>query len=239
MFVVVLNRFHNWPEDHDYVYPCVTLKRNTWDDYGFQTTFEATLYVNEGDPIDLGSVKIGREDMKPSDPSMRVELQGVFPSLERNYFSLGQDVDYYEKLLLLSPDLRMQFANAMRDIPILGLDAQTLERQDVFRVSLIRFTSAVAAMEEGARLFAQIQDEKIDQFRFEATLEGAIEPHVIPFDFAEDSGVPHRINILVGANGVGKTQVLARLAVLLTRFEDKATVKGRKARGKLLRSWVV
>ena len=39
-------------------FPNVLLAQDNWDDYGYKTTFNATLYVSPEDEIDLGVVKI-------------------------------------------------------------------------------------------------------------------------------------------------------------------------------------
>jgi len=231
LLVVILNRFLNWPDGVDRTFPNVTLKRNTWDDYGFRTTFEATLWIEEDYSIDLGEVKIGREGMKSTTSPVRVEIPEPFSELPPEFFSLGQDRSYYRALEPLSAALQADFANSMRDIPMLGLDRERLEREDVYRISLLRFSTAMAALDAAAERFATVVEARVNRFRFETTLDGARGPHVIPFDFEADAGVPHRINVLVGANGVGKTQVMARLAALLSGFEDSETVKERKASG--------
>jgi ABC-type branched-subunit amino acid transport system ATPase component len=231
LLIVLLNKFHNWPEEHDRVFPHIALKRDLWDDYNFQTTFGAELFISEYHHIDLGQVKIGRRGMKAADPAMRDQLPEISPGLPANHFSLGQDGEYYEMLNSIEPDLRRDFAESMRDIPMLGLTAEEFDNEDVFRISLLRFSSALHAMDTAYQLFDGAPERKIDRFTFEATLEGASKSHVIDFDFRKDLGVPHRMNILVGANGVGKTQVLARLAVLLSGFEERGTEKARKALG--------
>ena len=61
MRLVFLNRFHQWPENEEVCYPCVTLKRDTWNDYGFETLFVAQLRPSEDEETwtELGGVKIG------------------------------------------------------------------------------------------------------------------------------------------------------------------------------------
>jgi hypothetical protein len=45
-------------------FPFVLLKQDTWDDYGYKTTFEASLRESEGKTMSLGSVKILHRDQE-------------------------------------------------------------------------------------------------------------------------------------------------------------------------------
>ncbi len=225
MKIVLLNRFHSWPDGVERSYPCITLRPNTWNDYGFETYFtNATIWLAEEEPIVLGAVKIGRYGYTSEEPSMRVELPRESPSLVENYFSLGQTAQYYRVLASLTAAIRAQYAEAMRDVPILALPIDRLEEEEVFRVSLLRDSSAREALDMAPGLFGRVA-RQVDAFTFESRLEGASGVHRIPFDFAPKDDLPYRINVLVGVNGVGKTQLMARLAVLLSRFQEEAKVK--------------
>jgi predicted ATPase len=234
LLIVLLNRFHNWPEDQERIFPHIALKYDHWDDYGFKTTFGVELLISEYHRIDLGNVKIGRRGMKITDGPMRQQLPAISPGLPADHFSLGQELDYYKKLEAVAADLRADFAESMRDVPMLGLNLEELDGEEVFGVSLLRFSSAMQAMDTAASLFGPAPERRVDKFTFESTLEGASKPHVIEFDFERDLGVPHRMNVLVGGNGVGKTQVMARLAVLLSGFEERGTEQARRAAGETL-----
>lgn len=230
--IVLLNRFHDWPDGVERTYPCLTLRRNTWNDYGYETLFNtATIRLSDDERFELGSVKIGRFGYTTDDPSMRSALPVELPGLGAEYFSLGQDVDYYERLGKLDPELRTQYAFAMRDIPILGLPITALEKEEVFRVSLLRDSSARQALDELYTRFGHVK-EQVEAFTFSTQLDGAAGPHEIPFDFNEQDGLPHRINVLVGVNGVGKTQVMARLALLMSGFQEEAKAEALRIEGK-------
>jgi len=229
--IVLLNRFHDWPDGVQRTYPCLTLRRNTWNDYGYETLFNAaTIRLSEGESIELGSVKIGRSGYTTDDPSMRLELPDELPGLGPAYFSLGQDVDFYERLAKLDPTVQTQYAGAMRDIPMLELPVEQLEKEEVFRVSFLRDSSARQALDAAPKLFGRVE-RRVEAFTFRTQLKGAAGLHKIPFDFEEKDELPHRINVLVGVNGVGKTQVMARLALLMSGFQEEAKAKALTDKG--------
>ncbi|MDH7971277.1 AAA family ATPase [Sphingomonas sp. AR_OL41] len=219
------------PDDFEGHYPAVRLKINNWNDYGFETTFQATLCptVDEQTWINLGGVKIGRFGYTDVDPPMRSILTGTMAALPEGYFSLGQEVSYYEDLNETTAAVREAYAMAMRDIPMGPVDAEALEKEDVYRVSLLRSSRALEALDRGRALFGAAA-APVEMFEFRAAI-GRNGDHVVPFDFRPVAGLPHRINLLVGVNGVGKTQLMARMAVALSSFEETETVAARTAAG--------
>jgi ABC-type lipoprotein export system ATPase subunit len=219
------------PADFDGHYPCVRLRRDGWNDYGFETTFQATLCPSQDTDtwIDLGGVKIGRYGYTTDDPSMRAILNGTMQSLPDGYFSLGQLPSYYDDLAETPPAVRNAYATAMRDIAMTEVDAEALEQEEVYRVSLLRTSRALQALDHGRAMFGA-QAALVEQFEFRAMI-GRNGDHVVPFDFRSAQGLPHRVNVLVGVNGVGKTQLMARLAVALSSFEETSTVQARTAAG--------
>ena len=89
MQVVMLNQYATWPEDVELSYPLIALRRDTWNDYGFETRFKVSFWpsANEEDKVALGAVKIAKLGMVSSDPSMRTQLVGAYPGLGEEYFS--------------------------------------------------------------------------------------------------------------------------------------------------------
>lgn len=219
------------PADFDGQYPHLQLRKDNWNDYGFETLFQAMLCPTEDTDtwVDLGGVKIGRYGYTTDDPSMRSILNGTIEALPNEYFSLGQDPSYYDKLAKAAPAVRASYATAMRDIPITQIDAEALEKEDVYRVSLLRTSRALQALDHSRALFAA-QSAPVEKFEFRTKI-GRNGDHVVPFDFRPVQGLPHRVNVLVGVNGVGKTQLMARLAVALSSFEEESVAEARTAAG--------
>ena len=219
------------PADFDGHYPCVRLKKNDWNDYGFETTFQATLCPSDDTDswIDLGGVKIGRYGYTTDDPPMRSILNGTMEALPDDYFSLGQVPSYYDDLEDTPPAIRNAYATAMRDIPITVIDPEGLEKEEVYRISLLRTSRALQALDHSRALFGA-QAAPVEQFDFRAKI-GRNGDHVVSFDFRPVEGLPYRVNVLVGVNGVGKTQLMARLAVALSSFEEEDVAEARTAAG--------
>lgn len=231
---IVVSASHRggWPEGVERTYPHVFLVRDTWNDYGFETLFVCTVHLSDEDSTELGGVKIAYFG-HTYDTNIRDELKPEQPRLDPEYFSLGQTLDYYERLATLPTQLRQSYAEVMRDIPLLDIPRDRLIKEPSFETSLLRTSGAREALDKAPGLFGR-REREVDGFVYTTTLPGAAGPHSVPFDFAERDGLPHRINVLVGVNGVGKTQLMARLAILMSSFEEKARSVDRTAeRGSL------
>ncbi|MFP1132928.1 ATP-dependent nuclease [Asticcacaulis sp. W401b] len=215
-----------WPEEWNGAHPVAVCRQNRWNDYGYETLFRVTIYTANGVGREIGDVKIGRYGYLTTDPKMRTELRGVSPGLGDKYFSVGQEDSYYDRLRELGPDIWQSYAAAIRDIPLLDLNRDLLQREEVFRVSLTRFPSALHAADFAQDAIGEPR-QRFSAFQFKTQLLGASAPHIIPFNFSDDDGFPHRMNVLIGENGVGKTHLMARLAVLLSGFEEKEDEQSR------------
>lgn len=232
---IVLSADHrgSWPTGVDRTYPHIFLVWDNWNDYGYETLFGVKLHVSESSEINLGSVKIGFFGNEPGTP-VRDALMPTQEELGPRFFSLGQQFDFYKRLADLPVAVRADYASTMRDIPLLGIARDQLDVQPVFETSLLRNSRAREALDNAPLLFGMSMQE-VTAFNFTTTLRNAAAAHSITFDFSPDRGLPHRINVLVGVNGVGKTQLMARLAIVLTSFERKEMREKRTAEGGNLR----
>ena len=108
------------------------LEANGWNDYGFETLW-TLYYVQGGNSTLIGSVKIGdlEERIRPPVPKTFTNLPGEF-------FSLGQDEDYYDRLNAFGPDVRLEILRGLRDIALDLKLFQQVQHLGVTRESLLR-----------------------------------------------------------------------------------------------------
>ena len=84
----------------------ILLQRGFWDDwFEFSTDYFLTYVNEEGKETDLGTIKIGEQKLKSggrSDTGIRgvrtPDLPIEFDVLNEEFFSLGQDANYYRNL---------------------------------------------------------------------------------------------------------------------------------------------
>lgn len=202
--------------------PPLVLTQDNWNDYAFQTLYHLSHFAEaEGvrEETVVGRVKILRQGQTTADGIL---IQNDFSQLPEDFCSVGDSLDYYERLRALG-ELGTQILRALRDV------IQFPELVDRFRNEL----------GWGKSLFRD-QTDTGENFRYLAT--GIVQGHYSteprdqqPFSFqmpewlsplsidtrsnepsllfAWESGkLPERVNVLVGRNGSGKSTLLSRLA---------------------------
>ena len=205
MFFFVLNHREKPPEN--VTYPFVLLENDNWDDYSYKTLFHPVIHLAEGEFVNLKDVKILQLDQGYG----RTEIARTFEVLDASYCSLGQELAYYESLLTLSSDIRIDYLTSMRDAAADASIRDLFHGEDGFRVSLLRWGPAERALEDAPAILQGTDraDSKLS-FTFHTTF-GANE-FATRFQYDQIKGLPGRINAIIGYNGTGKTRLLANLA---------------------------
>ena len=113
------------------------LQQDNWNDYSFQTLYH--LYYRQNDetslPTMVGSVKIMKRDQTGSDG---IQITQRFEALDPDYCSVGNSLDYYQRLNEISEDERFDILLALRDVvhqPALQVEFQ---EEKAWSVSLFR-----------------------------------------------------------------------------------------------------
>ena len=218
-------RFHVVPRDaspsSEVERPCVFLHRDRWNDYGFVTQFRASYSAStDAEEQKLGDVKIMHRGLRPD--KTPVEVPDSFFALDETYGSLGQTVEYYERVGALGATAARTVLEGLRDLAVRPNRRAVFEQESAYETSLLRDTGAVRSLKIAPTLFpdlagigpAPLSPDTDFSFRFFTRVEGAAAPHEIPFDFKPEPDLPHRLNVIVGRNGTGKTRVMANLAVV-------------------------
>lgn len=204
----------------------IHLQPDDWNDYGFVTGFTATLYPKKkfDESIKIGFVRILKEFQKSGTNTSNLLKEDdllEFEKLPEEYYSLGHGEDFYQVLMECGDELVMKYSEAMNDVyidPEIGHRFEN-DSNEGFEASLLR-SSAAAAMYAPNSL--KMLDKKYEDlikapfFSASIKMDGADKPHDITFDFKNVDDLPSRVFVLVGKNGVGKTQLLGELAFLIS-----------------------
>ncbi|GII34140.1 AAA family ATPase [Planotetraspora mira] len=189
------------------------LVTDNWDDWGQYSTQYYLIYCDANGAVhDVGQVKIAQFGMQP--PQRRPSLAENFPQLGENYFSLGQDDSYYERLNTLGEEIRDEILRSLRDV---ALDEQRFDRarnEHVTGTSLLRFVPPATVTGQFRRLARG--GARLSQYHFKYTAPNATRSikHTVSlsFDVKPESEPPTNIHVLIGRNGVGKTYLLNHMA---------------------------
>ncbi|HTW15702.1 MAG TPA: hypothetical protein VMF51_11270, partial [Nocardioides sp.] len=201
MDFIVLERFEAVPASPR---PLVVLRANTWNDYSFRTLFGAELH-HDGEILDLEGVKI----MKRGQVKGPHQVPTSFVELDESYCSLGQEVEYYEKLMTIDPLIREQLLRGIRDVAADPTIAASFEQEPAWGTSVLRFGQATNALKVGPEILrGQKRVTGIANFTYNHPPSSLN----LVFDFDDTTGLPGRTNVVIGYNGVGKTSLLAGIA---------------------------
>jgi ABC-type transport system involved in cytochrome c biogenesis ATPase subunit len=202
------------------------LYRDNWDDWSkYRTMFSLHVADENGEIHQIGSVKIGQRGLRPSnivsENHRAPSLPDQFDELGESFFSLGQGESYYESLNELSDELRARILQGLRDCANDLSLFQAFADEEVMRESLLR---DVRAMNVTGRLNRLTRgDAKLTKFAFTYRLPAidSAPPATMTFEVMPESQPPTNVHVLIGRNGVGKTQCMRQLALsLLGRETD-------------------
>ena len=201
-------------------YPYVVLRSNNWDDYGYKTTFFGELFLEEGQSIELGELKILKSDQKGGYTTLP---KMPFSSLGTKYCSLGQSFDYYEDIYKLKPSMRRQYLKSIGDVCFNDTRLSKFEEKEGFKVSLLRFSGSERLIQDAQALLTENktmlpQKKRGFRLRFETQLGPNADSFTGNFNFNRKGQLPNRVNALIGYNGSGKTKLLSNLAVIASEY---------------------
>lgn len=179
-----------------------------WNDYSFVTMFYLTLYDKDGARHDLGNVKIGFKGQSTSQSTHSV-LPSPFKFLPEGFFSLGTELEYYEKLSKsVHLETRKLFLASMRDIVQNQADFDNAMGEDVFSTSLLRGVSITAIKEQFRRVLDGGLTRTDFSFSYRRHGSARMAGLDLSFDVKSESKPSTNIHIIIGRNGVGKTTIL-------------------------------
>ncbi len=228
MFFTVISA---WSEVPPNARDAAFLLVDNWDDwFSYRTMFTLWVFAEQGGQHRVGSVKIGQKGLLssranvPQTPGTRSpNLPKTFDLLNEDFFSLGQDENYYETLNSLSEVQRERIIKGLRDCAFDLAIFDAAQAEDVMTVSLLRSVDASNVRGRLHRL--SIGDATLTEFKFEYSFPEPgddLMPTVIRFEVVPESEPPTNVHVLIGRNGVGKTRCMRGMAESLLGRADEA-----------------
>jgi predicted ATPase len=204
------------------VLPGVVLQQDYWNDYRFRTLYHLYVFTNEFSGL-IGPVKILRRGQAAADT---IQLApGRLEPLSEDYCSLGQSLDYYERLAELPDELRREILGHLRDALAFPDHAESFFEEPGWTTSVLRDIEW-NSFRRDASVLLERDYTRVARLGLELSFQmiGWANPLQLRFSAPSDwrlwlpSGhgkLPERIAVLTGRNGSGKSTLLARLARVL------------------------
>lgn len=220
MNFVVLSRGANTPKSG---LNTVYLTIDHWNDFSFVTMFYLELHDEKGVLHDLGNVKIGFKG-QTTEKSTYSMLGNSFQVLPDGFFSVGQDVDYYQQISSLPEELKKHLLWALKDIVLTPELIELAQEEDVFRTSLLRDVSLSVIKGQFPRVLAGRPPLTNFEFSFIRPGSNRMSGIELKFKVRVESKPCTNIHAIIGRNGVGKTTLLNGMIEAITS-KGEATAK--------------
>jgi predicted ATPase len=200
------------------------LSCSNWDDFSCKTSFELTVYDEQGNAKALGSLKIGFVGQTRGWSADQIPPE--FDELPDNFYSLGQDADYYRNIIEnLSPEMAVNVLTALGDVVHDRDRFQIATNEGTFHTSLLRFVNLTTVEHQFRRILNGDAPLTEYDFFYEKPPNERYSGIEIEFTVKPDVKPSTNIHILIGRNGVGKTTILNNMvdALLPDRGEVEKT----------------
>jgi hypothetical protein len=116
------------------------LEKDNWDDNYYKTRYHLHLsprLSDDGEPVWIGEVKILKKGQRP-DENFQLEA-GKLDFLDFRFCSIGQSLDYYNRIARLEKDARYEILSALRDVIIFPDFKNKFENEVGLTASLFHF----------------------------------------------------------------------------------------------------
>ncbi|WP_329060428.1 ATP-dependent nuclease [Amycolatopsis sp. NBC_01480] len=166
-------------------------------------------YVDTFEAKSIGEVKFGRFGMRSGSP----DIPPRFQLLGGEFFSLGQDAVFYERIRNLGDDVRVTILGALRDTAFDESIFNACRNELVTQESLLRSVDARTVetqfrrIAHGGRTLERIFFAYRGPGVFGDNRAPLIDVEVLP-----DSSPPTNVHAIIGSNGAGKTTLLRDIA---------------------------
>ena len=191
------------------------LEKDDWDDYSFRTSFNLTVF-DKSNRYELGHVKIGYIGQTVPSDTVSYTFKHLLSSSNdlNDIFSLGQDVEYYSKLMTMSYKTRVLILERLNDVAFNLNILKKVKRESVFTESLLRVLDLSIIIEKFHPVLRGASGTTPFDFKFifrNVELDFKTEPNSTP---------PSNIHVLIGRNGAGKTSLLNNMVYSELSYEN-------------------
>lgn len=209
--------------------------KEKWNDFTFYTRYSCDIYKSNTLKHTM-DVFVGVYDTKGKATGLGNIMSGItsleLSNTENNilFFSMLKDMKEYRALVrVFSVHEANEILAAMKDLVYLGANSKynpTSDKShytnaiqtDVFKKSFIRNSTSFFSFKSSGKILKGLSFEGLDRIsdfiQIQFKLKGFNEAHKIDLHYDIKSILPKRINVLIGKNGLGKSQTLKNFVLL-------------------------
>mgnify|MGYP001557911224 CR=1 FL=1 len=194
--------------------PAFVLAHNDgWNDYSSWTTFSLFYYKNDLEKIYIGDTKItnGIDDYTTS------VIQETFKFLPDSFCSLGQDYSFYQNLKEATGKNFESVLFALKDAAFFTDIHDKFEKNPIFKHSLIRSDNAERLLRQAKHKIYNYDLSNLYSFKYQFDAKYSKDSVEVTFDFNRELEIPNRIFAIIGKNGTGKTQLITKLPLDISK----------------------
>ena len=189
----------------------IYLSENNWDDYGYETTFNASFCDIKGVVRELGTVKIAKREMPPSNCIHDVLKEG-FDSLSDEYYSLWQTAEAYKRVMECQKECHFNILSSLRDIAYTPEIYDQNKNENALRSSLFRYVPPSLYINQFRRIARGEAALTPYHFRYTKKSDNPLAKEcVMDFSVEPDSLPPTNVHAIIGSNGTGKTTLIKQM----------------------------
>lgn len=204
--------------------------REKWNDFGFRTRVEIHVGLPEGTTelsAHLGyitSMQDELSDVRKLEEVLQSSTELTIAAHEsQRFFTMLPNLDDYRRIVRsMGVDTAKKLLIALRDVVALTelqpksnipkLAAET----KVFQKSFVRTSESFFAFKNAGSILRGLEAEQIRRMSKDIhvnfQLSGRRNQHQLKFQFDHEADLPKRIAVVIGKNGVGKSQALGTIA---------------------------
>lgn len=198
----------------------VFLTRDSWDDYGFRTTFGVVYIDHSGRWHDLKRIHIGFSGQTES-ISTYEQLPDVFDRLPEGFFSLCSSAEYYKIIRSdFSEQERHDFLHALNDLVYNPDILSAVINEPVVRASLLRSVNVKDIRDQFASVLRGEVSLTDFNFGFSLSETDVFAGFDLQFKVEANSLPNTNMHAIIGRNGVGKTTYLSSMIKAATSKGD-------------------
>ena len=183
------------------------LQPDNWDDFGYKTLFSLIIFDEQSNKHIIGNVKISF--INQNEGWTEELISQDFDILPDNFYSLGQDADYYRNLIdNFSDEMVFNILTALRDVTYKSNILALVENEKAFQTSLMRNVNRLTIEQQFRRILRREAPLTKYDFFYQKNPSESYSGIKVEFQVTPNSKPPSNIHILIGRNGAGKTTLL-------------------------------